>query len=135
MIKKFNILLRYLEQIRQIVNIPIVTEDQIISIVETAVKQAQTEDTVPRGTPADTAPEEKQEKLLPHGKKISTSDIDLDGQYFLVLNNWIAKQKNIPTKIECTIEEVTTKAVQIKHSGKLIWLPKSQIKEVFQEDD
>jgi len=127
--RKLDLLIRYLEQVRQVADISIVSEAQLLSIIESAAKQAKTEQPKKKQ-------EQKQEAIVPRGKKILMYDeIDIDDKkYIFVLTSWIAKQKGIPETIQCLVEEVTTKAVQIKYNDKLIWLPKSQIKEVWREE-
>jgi len=129
--KKLETLLTYLEQIRRVVDINIVDQDMLLAVIEQKAQQVSNiaEKPETNGKQASTS-------VSPSGKKISLDDVDLDDKtYFFVLTSWIAKQKNVPVTVECLVEEVTTKAIQVKYNDKLIWLPKSQIKEVWREED
>lgn len=129
--RKLELLISYLEQVRRVADISIVSKEQLLSIIEEAAKQTKAE----QKRSKEKTQEKEQAPIVPQGKKITVDDINLDGKYFFILNNWIANQKNVPRTIVCNVAEVTTKAVQIKYAGKEIWLPKSQIKEVWREED
>ncbi|UJG43580.1 MAG: hypothetical protein K9W46_00010 [Candidatus Heimdallarchaeum endolithica] len=126
--KKFDILLRYLEQIRQVTDISIISEDQLLSLIETAAKQALTEKTKMKQIEEKT----KSSSSPALGDKISISALQEKTEYTFVISEWITRKKNLPgNTFAAKVSQITDKALKVTINSQIVWLPKSQIKEVY----
>jgi len=126
--RKFNVLLRYLEQIRQVTDISIVSEDQLLSLIETAAKQALTEKTKMKQIEEKT----KSSSSPALEDKISISALQENTEYTFVISEWITRKKNLPgNTFVAKVSQITDKALKVTINSQIVWLPKSQIKEVY----
>lgn len=133
--KKLDTALTYLEQIRTISDVPIVSKDMLLETLQDAAKQTkQTGNQIEEKIKE----EEKTEQMLketPKGKQVHVDDIYAGKWYVFEVKSWIAKQKEVETVFTAEISRTTDKALQlITEDDTHIWIPKSQIKRIWEEE-